>query len=164
MALPLVEQIEAAIETILKGISVAAGYNYDYMNLGADDVIRKVAMPTEVNSFPVLYVFPAGETPTEASTTGPTNKVTHHIQLPIVGYASPDSEACKTALNKIRQDVEAAMFASEQTPPLLNVTGVMDLTLALVETWQDPKHDQRGGVALTFIVQYRYQRGLPDAN
>lgn len=157
---PKCEEIEAAVEGILKGISQANGYWYDYKNVEADHDLRKLKDGDAVNEFPALFCPPGIEGPAGLFTAGTisTAREERELQLPVIAY-SKEAGAHGTQTNKIRQDVERAMFAAG--PPILGVSGVTRLTVATVERWQDLEAQNTEHLRIIFVATYRYDRGDP---
>lgn len=162
MTLPIVEQISAQLETRIRAISMIGGYNFDYVNLAAEE-IRTRENIHEVNEFPRLYVPADDEGQAGAFTAGAVdvNKNEREIQLSVVGYVQCDDS--DTALNKVRQDIERAVFQSGDATPLgMTNREITRLVPTTVRKWQSPKvNDKRGAVEVTFVATYRYTRGDP---
>lgn len=156
MSTPIAEQIELAAVAALDGISTAGGYNYDYANIAAGSGIRKLKAIESVNEFPVLFCPPSQEQPYDTGTAN-VGEEERTLVLSVIGYAKSADQGAQ--LNKIRQDIERALFAA--APEILGVSGVTDLTLATVEKDQDLEDEAREAVRLVFHVVYRYERGSP---
>jgi len=156
---PKAEQISAAAETLIRTISTANGYNYDYVNLGDDVDIRVVESLNEVNEFPRLYLPADDEAQAGAFTAGQveTTKNERELKVLVVGYV--EIEDSDTALNKVRQDIERAMFSTGQTLGLNFVTALVTTT---VLKHQDRRvGNNRAAIGVTFVATYRYTRGDP---
>lgn len=160
MPLPMVEQISVELEARIRDISVANGYNFDYVNLGEDE-IRVADAIFEINDFPRLYVPADDEARAGAFTAGSveTSKSEREVRLLVIGFVR--CENSDTALNKVRQDIERAVFQSGDAVPL-GLPGVTALVPVTVSKWQSPKlGDKRAAVGVTFVATYRYTRGNP---
>lgn len=146
MATPRVEEIEQAILTALEGISSGAGDNYDYVQ-----VDRKLKQPDQVNEFPVLFCPPGKETGEEL-----VEGTDRELLVPIWGYHNTEDAVAQ--LNKIRQDVEKALFADgDVTLGLDYVTG---MSVQSVDRWQKLGANTEA-IHVLVKVKYRYNRGNP---
>lgn len=157
--LPRSEQISAAVETRLRTISTANGYNFDYVNLGDDHEIRVSESIFQVNEFPRLYQPGDDEGQAGQFTAGQveTTKEERELRVLVVGYVeTTDSD---TALNKVRQDIERALFSADADLGLNWVTALRPTT---VQKWQDGRvGNNRAAIGVTFVATYRYSRGDP---
>ena len=157
--LPKAEQISVAAETLLRTVSIANGYNFDYVNLDANHEVRVTEALSQVNDFPRLYLPGDDEGPAGAFTAGivETTKDEREVKLLVVGYV--ETEESDTALNKVRQDIERVIFSGAKTLGLTFVTALVPTT---VEKWQDPNvGSNRAAIVVTFVATYRYTRGDP---
>jgi hypothetical protein len=161
MAAPLVETIEDAVEALLRAVSTANGYNYDYMNTDDEFDIRKLEDVEGVHDFPRLYCPPdlADEGPAGTFSAGvvEVSKKEREKQVPVLGYVSAETGTA-TMLNLVRQDIERALFSVSMLG--LAASGVTNFTLSTIEKWQD-QESQVAIIRLTFVATYRYTRGTP---
>jgi hypothetical protein len=145
---PKVEEIELEVLSRLQAISQAAGYWFDYR-----EVSRKLRMPNECNDFPVLFMPPARE-------PGDLQVQTNDRVLvqPVWGYCNDEGDQ-GSELNKVRQDVERALFEQSDNE-VLSLGYVIMLELFEVRKWQvDGEYTEL--IRLEFHITYRYDHGDP---
>ena len=142
-----VEQIEAAVFTRLAAIATPT-YNYDYM-----EVSRRLRRPEDINSHPCLFC-PGGY---ESGTQEVAN-AERELHLPIWGVHNLHDEP-GTQLNKMRQDVEVALFG-DVTGSILGLEFIMEADVAEVDKWQSVEDDQE---VLRMVIRFKftYDRGDP---
>lgn len=155
------EHIEVAVETRLNAISVATGYNYDYRNNGTGKDLRKLKNPNDVNEFPVLFCPPGSEQPKMEGTAGTVQVSKTERVLNVEVWAYHKSSAHGTQMNKIRQDVERALFADSSTILGLTSGGVTAIEVGTIEKDQDVADENLEFVRMIFPVTFRYGRGNP---
>lgn len=147
MAESRAEQIEVKVLELLSGISVANGFNYDYKA-----VSRKLKQPEEVSQHPVIFCPPSTETGEQLVEGSDRVKV-----VPIWGYH--DTEASGTQLNKIRQDVERALFAGGDVR--MGLDFVIGMNPGTIRAWQVQGQGRQEVIRIEMHVKYRYDRGDP---
>jgi len=147
---PKAQQIERAAVTALEGVSVAAGYQFDYK------AVRLGAVGFDaVSTYPTLAVWPTEE-PGEIQVEGQRRL----LLLPVWGYyRNADEAELWSDLNKIRQDVERALIKPAPSQPLgLDFVQILEIH----EVRKSPSQsDDVGGVLITFAVTYYYEHGNP---
>lgn len=147
---PRAEQIEAEVLTRMEALKSAGTQNYTYQ-----EVSRKLRAPDNVNSHPVIFIPPGRET--GAQEVAYNQRILH---LAIWGYHDTSAEP-GTCSNKMRQDIEVALF-----PPgegvILGLTDVEIVEAAVVEVdrWQS-MDDFQELVRLLIDFTFTYTRGDP---
>lgn len=147
---PKAELIEAEVLTRLEALKSAGTQNYTYM-----EVSRRLRLPESVNSHPVLFVPPGRETGSQE--VAYADRILH---LAIWGYSDNVAEP-GTQSNKMRQDIEQALFPSGETVILgLTVPEIIEAAVVEVDRWQSMEDNQEL-VRLLVDFHFTYQRGNP---
>lgn len=113
MALPIISQILNAIETRLKTIIKANGYNFDIGDSGK--VFKTYA---EVPAFPAVYVSDAQET--RKVITGQ-----YEVTFDVFFYGWVKSDDRRADIRLLAQDIERMIYVDETWGGLSEVTNVL---------------------------------------
>ncbi len=148
---PRAEQIEAEVLTRMEALLTAGTQNYTYR-----EVSRKLRAPEAVSSHPVIFIPPGRETGDQ--------EVAYNLRvlhLAIWGYHDTADEP-GTCSNKIRQDIEMALFPTPPDAVILGLTDVEITGAAVVEVdrWQS-MDDSQELVRLLVDFTFTYTRGDP---
>lgn len=147
---PKVELIETEVLTRLEALKTAGSQNYTYM-----EVSRRLRLPESIHSHPVLFVPPGRETGSQE--VAYADRILH---LAIWGYADNSAEP-GTQTNKMRQDIEQALFPSGEGVLLgLSVPEIIEAAVVEVDRWQSME-DHQELVRLLIDFHFTYQRGDP---
>jgi len=147
---PRAEQIEAEVLSRMEALKVAGTQNYTYQ-----EVSRKLRAPDAVHSHPVIFIPPGRETGDQE--VAYADRILH---LAIWAYHdTPDEPG--TCSNKMRQDIEVALFPSSDTTILgLIDTEIVEAAVVEVDRWQS-MDDTQELVRLLVEFRFTYQRGDP---
>ena len=147
---PRAEQIEAEVLTRMEALKSGGSQNYTY-----HQVSRKIEAPESVHSHPVIFIPPGRETGTQE--VAYNHRVLH---LAIWGYHDT-SEEPGTCSNKMRQDIEVALFPAGEGVILgLVDVEIVEAEVVEVDRWQS-MDDTQELVRLLVDFTFTYERGDP---
>lgn len=148
--IPRAEQIEAEVLTRMEALKSGGTQNYIYM-----EVSRKLRAPDAVSSHPVIFIPPGRETGTQEVAY---NRRILHLALWAYHDIADEPGTCS---NKMRQDIEVALFPPGETV----ILGLVDVEIVAAEVvevdrWQS-MDDSQELVRLLVDFTFTYERGDP---
>lgn len=151
MADSIRQQIRAEIITLLKGITIANGFNFD-----VGEVSRKLKgyMSVKPTDFPALYVINTNERKTD----GDVDDLINNMVVQVIGYVK-DHKDTTDEIDKLAADVEKAICADPKRE-LGGIKGIVNVVPSEIKT-DEGTLTPYGVMQFNFEVTYHQLYGTP---